>query len=181
MPNESLKKKLQKNTSKFLKELAIFVKSASSLIEIEYGRSTWPKSSLHFFFFIIQFPNDGMEMGMYLWKMIYDNIDNKNPLLTGSEGCFDGKTALYIAAKHGNLEICQYIMEHVKDLKPESNGDTVFHAAIFSRSHNLCQYFIEKGVDLNMTNDIEISPLDYAKGIGSDDTVELIKASLNKA
>ena len=179
MPNESLKRKLQKNTLKFLKELAIFVENVSSSKEIEYGRSTWPKSSLHFFFFITQFPNDGM--GMYLWKMIYDNIDNKNPLLTGSEGCFDGKTALYIAAKHGNLEICQCIMEHVKDLKPESNGDTVFHAAISSRNHNLCQYFIEKGVDLNMTNDIGMSPLDYAKDIGQVDTVELIKASLNKA
>ena len=177
MPNESLKKKLQKNTSKFLKELAIFVKNISSL---EDWQSTWPKSSLRFFSFLTQYHNDGM--GMYLWKMIYDNIDNKNPLLTGFEiGCLDGKSALYIAAKHGNLKICQCIMEHVKDLKPESNGDTAFHAAIFSRSHNLCQYFIEKGVDLNMTNDIEMSPLDYAKGIGHLDIVELIEASLNKA
>ena len=101
---------------------------------------------------------------------MYDNIDNKNPLLTDTDiACFDGKSALYIAAKHGNLEICQCIMEHVKDLKPASNGDTVFHAAIFSRSHDLCQYFIEKGVDLNMTNDIGMSPLDYAKEIGQAD------------
>ena len=180
MPNESLKKKLQKNTLKFLKELAIFVKNqnVSSLEDWQY---IGPKSSLRFFFIMTQYHYDGM--GMYLWKMMYDNIDNKNPLLTDTDiACFDGKSALYIAAKHGNLEICQCIMEHVKDLKPESNGDTAFHAAIFSSSHNLCQYFIEKGVDLNMTNDIEMSPLDYAKEIGSADTVELIlKASVNKA
>ena len=65
-------------------------------------------------------------------------------------------------------------MEHVKDLKPESNGDTAFHAAIFSSSHNLCQYFIEKGVDLNMTNNVEMSPLDYAKEFGQADTYSRI-------
>ena len=169
MPNESLKKKLQKNTLKFLKELAIFVKNVNSLEDWQSTMdSTGPKSSLRFFFFMTQDPGDGM--GMYLWKIMYDNIDNKNPLLTDTDiACFDGKSALYIAAKHGNLEICQCIMEHVKDLKPASNGDTVFHAAIFSRSHDLCQYFIEKGVDLNMTNDIGMSPLDYAKEIGQAD------------
>lgn len=169
MPNESLKKKLQKNTLKFLKELAIFVINVNSLEDWHSTMdSTGPKSSLRFFFFMTQDPGDGM--GMYLWKIMYDNIDNKNPLLTDTDiACFDGKSALYIAAKHGNLEICQCIMEHVKDLKPASNGDTVFHAAIFSRSHNLCQYFIEKGVDLNMTNDIGMSPLDYAKEIGQAD------------
>ena len=85
MPNESLKKKLQKNTLKFLKELANFVKNISSFhSSLEDWQSTWPKSSLHFFFLITQYPYN--EMGIYLWKMIYDNIDNKNPLLT-KEGC----------------------------------------------------------------------------------------------
>ena len=95
MPNESLKKQLQKNTSKFLNELAIFVKKVSSFEDWQSTMdSTGPKSSLRFFFFLTQYNCN--EMGIYLWKMMHDTIDNKNPLLTGGEGYLDGKTALYI-------------------------------------------------------------------------------------
>ena len=75
----------------------------------------------------------------------------------------DQMSALYIDTTFGNLEACKCIMEHVKDLNPESDGNTGIHAAIAHGNYNLCQFFIEKGVDLNIMNHIGRTPLEYAK------------------
>ena len=174
LPNNSVKKKLQKNTSKFLKELCFFV---------EEGNYEWPKSPLALFFYLTKWSRDGK--GMYLWKILFDNIDNKNPIYSASHEIVDGlilfdhMSALYIAASCGNLEACKCIMEHVKDLNPESEGDTAIHAAILHGRYDLCQYFIEKGVNLNMINDTGRTTLEYAKYKNEREIVELIEASVN--
>ena len=119
LSNNSVKNKLQKNTSKFLKALAFFV---------EESNYEWPKSPLALFFYLITDRHD--KKGMYLWKLLFDNFDNKNPIYSTSHEfvddleVFDHTSALYIAATFGNLEACKCIMEHVKDLNPESDGNT---------------------------------------------------------
>ena len=175
LSNNSVKKKLQKNTSKFLKELAFFV---------EERNYDWPKSPLALFFYLTTSSHHESE-GMYLWKLLFDNIDNKNPIYSASHEIVDGlalldhMSALFIAASLGNLEACKCIMEHVKDLNPESDGNTAIHAAILHGRYDLCQYFIEKGVDLNMKDVIGRTPLEFAKEKNETEIVKLIEASVS--
>ena len=127
---------------------------------------------------------------MYLWKILFDNFDNKNPIYSTSHEfvddleVFDHTSALYIAATFGNLEACKCIMEHVI-LNPESDGNaghrgnTAIHVAILHGNYDLCQFFIEKGVDLNIMDDFGRTPLEYAKYINKREIIELIEASVN--
>ena len=124
---------------------------------------------------------------MYLWKLLFDNFDNKNPIYSTSHEfvddleVFDHTSALYIAATFGNLEACKCIMEHVKDLNPESDGNTrhrgntAVHAAILHGNYDLCQFFIEKGVDLNIRNESGRTPLEFAKEQNAREIVELFE------
>ena len=173
--NDTVKKTLQRSTSKFLKELVIFVKEES-------GHKDWPKSKHELFFHMIQIYSVGTTScgkGMYLWKILFDNIDNKDQLMSDSDGFGSGKSALFHAAFGGNLEACRYIMEHVKELKPESDGNTAFHVAIDLGRYEVCKYFIEELVDLNINDHIGRTPLDYAKEQNEREIVKLIEASVN--
>ena len=54
-------------------------------------------------------------------------------------------------------------MEYVKELKPESDGNTAFHVAIDFSRYEVCKHFIEENVDLNINDHIGRTPLEYAK------------------
>ena len=65
------------------------------------------------------------------------NVDDKNPAMSNN-----GVTPLHLAARNGQIEICQLILKNVHDKNPECNeGQTPFQLALENDKVAVIEYF----------------------------------------
>ncbi|OVA06699.1 Tetratricopeptide TPR-1 [Macleaya cordata] len=88
----------------------------------------------------------------------------------------DGRGALTFAAAGGKLNVCKYLIEELRlkvDVK-DGNGITpLCHAAI--RGHlSTVEYLLEKGANLDASNDTNHTPLHYAAKRGDKEILALL-------
>ncbi|WCJ21637.1 ankyrin repeat family protein [Euphorbia peplus] len=107
-----------------------------------------------------------LDMGDDLKQML-ETIKDKN-----------GRTALHHAALGGNTDVCRYLLDEIKiDLinsKDESEGETPLHQAITEGHYTTAVYFLEKGANPNVANDVGDTPLHFAVMKGIKNLVHLL-------
>jgi uncharacterized protein len=105
-----------------------------------------------------------------------------------------GLTALHFAARDGNLEIARLLVDAHADIeRPSGNGTRPIVAAIINNHIELALYFLDKGADVNASDDfykrtplyaaVERRDADYTRDTPSPladnrDPMDLIKALL---
>ncbi|KAL3728074.1 hypothetical protein ACJRO7_032772 [Eucalyptus globulus] len=91
----------------------------------------------------------------------------------------DGRGALHLAAIHGEIEVCKYLLEELKlDVDPKDvAGETPLHLAAGAKQIETTKYLIDRGADSAITNDDGLTVLHYAAGSGN---IELMDFLLSK-
>ena len=91
-------------------------------------------------------------------KLIFESTGFLNPPDN------NGKTPLHSAASHGNLKICQMIIEKVDNANPSSyeGRDTPLHSASERGYFEICKLIVEKVADKNPGNRYGRTPLHRA-------------------
>lgn len=77
-----------------------------------------------------------------------------------------------ISSLHGNVDVLRYFLEeigkaddiHLKDF----GGNTPLHCAAYWNNPLSAEYLLEKGANLDATNEKGLTPMDIAKSKGSD-------------
>ena len=73
-----------------------------------------------------------------------------------------GNTPLYYAARHGNMDICKFLIEKGALLNFQCEcQNTAFHMVFLSGRLDLCLYLFEKGADPNLINVDGQTPLAF--------------------
>ena len=82
----------------------------------------------------------------------------------------EGHTPLYYAAKHGQMTVCQFIIENISDKNPlnpkDDYGCTLLHWAAEHGYLEVCQLIINYIEDKNPINSSRRTPLHYAASNG---------------
>ena len=103
-------------------------------------------------------------------------MENKNPMDR------EGHTPLYYAAKHGQMTVCQFIIENISDKNPlnpkDDYGCTLLHWAAEHGYLEVCQLVINYIEDKNPINSSRRTPLHYAAQNGHLSICQLIMKNL---
>ena len=78
----------------------------------------------------------------------------------------NGQTLLHIAAKTGQLDKCELILDSDSEVPKDNNGYTPFHEAAKKGHLNLCKFFNENAKGKSPISDIGWSPLHAAAFMG---------------
>ena len=86
-------------------------------------------------------------------KLILDHLEDKNPTAE------DGRSTLHIAARLGNLELVQLLVENINDINKTNphagvkyNNYTPFHVATINNHTEVVKYLARKILDVNEKN-----------------------------
>ena len=83
-----------------------------------------------------------------------------------------GDVPLIIAAKHGHLDVCEFLVDKGLDINSQNSiGKTPLAAAAENGHYNVCEYFLI-GADLNLCDTRGISPLYHLCSTGNVDMVQ---------
>jgi len=91
-----------------------------------------------------------------------------------------GLTFLHTAAKYGALDVIKYYQQAYPYFLPtvypsrDNKGNTLLHYAAHFNRKDVVRYFLEQGVDVNVVNEGNITPLFFAASKGYRDIVELL-------
>lgn len=89
----------------------------------------------------------------------------------------DGFFALALAAFFGHTEVVAYLLDHNADVhQAATNAQRVnsLHAASANRHFDICHMLIERGIDVNATQEGGFTPLQAAAQNGQLELVELL-------
>ena len=93
----------------------------------------------------------------------------------------NGDTPLHTAARNGNLDITQLIIETIEDKNPKNNnGETPLHTASFDGNIKIVELILKNISDKNPGNQYMQTPLHYAAITGRLDIFKLIFNSVGK-
>ncbi len=71
-----------------------------------------------------------------------------------------GSYPIHVAAKLGNLEIVQCLVEHGADVHVTGNyGETPLHSAVYELHIDVARFLLTHGADIDALDDNEFSPL----------------------
>lgn len=90
----------------------------------------------------------------------------------------DGITPLYLAAQNNSLEAVQYFIDAGADVNARTTGeygDTILHAAIWTKDLRILQTLLEHGADPMLTNGKGWTPLRLARyHVRGKETLQLL-------
>ena len=114
---------------------------------------------------------------LFLIKAMTKNMENKNPVLFP---VLFGNTFLHSAAKIGDLEVCQYLLEKLEDKNPRNAYDknTPLHVASKMGHFSICQLIINNIENLKPVNRKGKTPFDLAEEAGHKDICNLIESAI---
>ena len=93
----------------------------------------------------------------------------------------DGNTPLHTAARNGNLDVTQLIIETIEDKNPKNNhGETPLHKASFDGNIKIVELILKSISDKNPVNQFMQTPLHNAALTGRLDIFKLIFNSVGK-
>ena len=120
--------------------------------------------------FIYNHPDNEIEGHFEICQLIFERNGFQNP----ADYC--GETPLHSAASHGNVKICQMIIEKVDDPNPSTKygRDTPLHSAAGHGFFQICKLIVEKAVNKNPKNMSGETPLHRAAGNGHFEICQLI-------
>jgi ankyrin repeat protein len=81
---------------------------------------------------------------------------------------------LLLAAKYGHTHICELLLGHGVSIDEEDNVGTALHYAAGDGHLDTCKYLIEKGLDVNHINELDLTPLHDAATEGHADVCKLL-------
>ena len=176
--NESVGKKLQKETVQNLKELESFARKVNifSNTHFIFGPATIEDRRNEFFHRLSFEIKDNIKNAMLLTKIMLENMKDKNPWNKS------GKTALHEAATWGNLPIFKMILDYSENISPrhEFIMRTPLHIAAEQGHYEMCEFIIEHTQDLNSKSFLGKTPFDLAEKKGHKKICELLKSALSK-
>jgi hypothetical protein len=86
-----------------------------------------------------------------------------------------GRTALYLAAGAGDLNLVELLLTAEADVNAaDKGGDTPLHEAVFRGYEEVARLLLARGADINAANQAGVTPLHYAAGLGRRSLVELL-------
>ncbi len=86
-----------------------------------------------------------------------------------------GRTALYLAAGAGDLNLVELLLAADADVNAaDKSGDTPLHEAVFRGYEQVARLLLARGADINAGNQAGVTPLHYAAGLGRRSLVELL-------
>lgn len=122
------------------------------------------------------------------WTCLHLASRNENPAILQSLAKrninFDvitknGRTALHIAALHGNFENVKLIAGKINVNCEDYSGNTPFHEAVLGRNIEVIDYLAAKGANVLSKNKTGSNVLHLAAGNGSDNIVEYLVTRYN--
>lgn len=88
---------------------------------------------------------------------------------------FDDPEFLCVAAKHGQLECCKYLIAHGADVNGRDRRDsTALHHAATSLNPAICEFLISSGADVNARDNNGTTVLHYAALFGTLEVCEFL-------
>ena len=95
------------------------------------------------------------------------NIQQFYSFSTKNKYCNFKCSPMHIAAEHGNLKLCQHIIDRVKDKNPKDFfGETPFHWAAREGNFDVCELIIQNTAEKNPAGNDGMTPLHWAAGSG---------------
>jgi ankyrin repeat protein len=86
-----------------------------------------------------------------------------------------GNSALMKAVREGNSELTYKILELKPNLEIKNiDGNTALWNACFGQNYKCVEALVEAGIELDTTNDNDVTALMYCASAGKDDMVELL-------
>ena len=174
--NESVRKKLRKETIQSLKELESFSHKINIFSNYFSGPATIKERRNEVFHRLTFEIKDNINNAMLLAKIMLENMKDKNPWN------MSGNTALHAAATWGNLPIFKMILDYSENISPrhEFIRRTPLHIAAEQGHYEMCEFIIEHTQDLNSKTFLGKTPFDLAEEEGHKKICELLKSALSK-
>jgi ankyrin repeat protein len=89
----------------------------------------------------------------------------------------DGKTPLFLAAKGGNIQIVNHLLENgASPNKTDRESNTALHQAVRQENPQVVKALITHGADTTIANDNRLTALTMAKKQGNK-TIEVLLSS----
>ena len=173
MSNPSVKKMLQKENYKSLKELAKSSnKSFNSVVfRLDNKRKKEKPTTIEILQLSLQ-----NNAPLKLVKLIINNLEDKNP-------CFEGSVydALSLAAELGNMEAYELISKELYDKNPTHRyGSTPLHYAARYGNYKICKFITKNTQNLESLDILEKTPLQLAEENGYKEISKLLKTSIEE-
>jgi hypothetical protein len=117
--------------------------------------------------------NRAVQLGyISVYKLMVENMDNKNPSGEGIHWHRQGETPLHTAAKNGHVELCRTIMNHLDDKNPFGrfdNGETPLHLAARFGHYDVCELILKQVDNKNPSIYGGLTPRQEANSKGHQD------------
>ena len=86
-----------------------------------------------------------------------------------------GSTPLHIAAIHGNIEVCTYLIISGAELNAaDSDGRTPLHYAARNGSVHICRKILQNKADVNIKDSWGNTPISFALAGGHQDLIKML-------
>ncbi|REC43405.1 ankyrin repeat domain-containing protein [Chryseobacterium pennipullorum] len=85
-----------------------------------------------------------------------------------------GFTPLILACYRGNVEVAEFLIDHVKDVNYKSNEGTALAGLAIKYNRNLAERLLKKNADPNIADGTGSTPLFWAVKLGNKELIELL-------
>ena len=127
--------------------------------------------------------NRAVQLGyISVYKLMVENMDNKNPSGEGIHWHRQGETPLHTAAKNGHVELCRIIMNNLDEKNPfgktfqkvSDNGETPLHLAARFGHYDVCELILKQVDNKNPSIYGGLTPREEANSKGHQNICLLI-------